>query len=130
MKRSSGPGKRPSNLSESVHHQLNMYALAASAAGVGLLALLSPAEAKIVYTPADVNSSWYFYKLDPNHDGIADFVLNSFPIFHYSTFVKVPAIYSAPSPNAVMGKSHLAAVWPGEEIGPKRKFYPSTGAYT
>ena len=31
---------------------LNAYAIAASAAGVGMLALALPAEAKIVYTPA------------------------------------------------------------------------------
>jgi hypothetical protein len=33
-----------------MHHQLNMYALAASVAGVGVLALAQPAEAKILYT--------------------------------------------------------------------------------
>jgi hypothetical protein len=37
--------------SDSLHRQLNMYALAASAAGVGVLALAQPATAKIVYTP-------------------------------------------------------------------------------
>jgi hypothetical protein len=37
-----------SKLSEPVHYQLNMYAIAASAAGVSLLALTQPAEAKIV----------------------------------------------------------------------------------
>jgi hypothetical protein len=42
----------PSKLSDSLHHQLNMYALAASAAGVGMLTLVQAAEAKIVYTPA------------------------------------------------------------------------------
>jgi hypothetical protein len=41
-----------SNLSDSVHLRLNMYALAASAAGVGALALARPCEAEIVYTPA------------------------------------------------------------------------------
>jgi hypothetical protein len=45
------PAKEPSKLSDSVHHQLSMYALAASAAGVGMLALAQPAESKIVYTP-------------------------------------------------------------------------------
>jgi hypothetical protein len=44
--------RTPANLSESIHRQLNMYALAASAAGVGLLALTQSAEAKIIYTPA------------------------------------------------------------------------------
>ena len=39
------PRRIASSLSESVHHQLNMYALAASAAGVSLLALVQPGEA-------------------------------------------------------------------------------------
>jgi hypothetical protein len=54
MKRSSRPSRTPSNLSDSVHHQLSMYALAASAAGVSALTSAHPAEAKIVYTPAHV----------------------------------------------------------------------------
>jgi hypothetical protein len=61
-------------LSEPVSHHLNMYALAASAAGMGILALAQPAEAKIVYTPADkwlpVNKNFY---IDLNHDGVNDF---------------------------------------------------------
>ncbi len=40
----------PSKLSDSLHQRLNSYALAASAAGVGLLALVQPAQAKIIYT--------------------------------------------------------------------------------
>jgi hypothetical protein len=42
----------PINLADSVHQQLNMYALAAGAAGVGALALAQPVEARIVYAPA------------------------------------------------------------------------------
>jgi hypothetical protein len=76
MKRS-GP-RGAATLSESIHHQLDMYALAATAAGVGILALVQPAEAKIVYTPANKNipyCDWNdkCFKLDLNHDGIADF---------------------------------------------------------
>jgi hypothetical protein len=44
------PARRPSQLPESLHKRLNAYALAASAAGVGLLALAQSAEAEIVYT--------------------------------------------------------------------------------
>jgi hypothetical protein len=39
----------PSQLPESLHKQVNAYALAASAAGVGVLALAQPAEARIIY---------------------------------------------------------------------------------
>jgi hypothetical protein len=51
MQRSSRP-RATAELSRSLHQQLNTYALAAGAAGVGLLALAPPAEAKIIYTPA------------------------------------------------------------------------------
>ena len=49
MKRSSRP-RATAELPKTLHEQLNMYALSAGAAGVGLLALAQPAEAKIVYT--------------------------------------------------------------------------------
>jgi hypothetical protein len=51
------------------------YAAAASAAGVSLLALAQPTEAKIIYTPAhkSIGSST---PLDLNHDGITDFKLD------------------------------------------------------
>ena len=78
MKRSSGSRKTASNLSESVHQQLNMYALAAGAAGVSVVALAQPVEAKIVYTKANVTigrRGVRSYTLDLNNDGITDFVL-------------------------------------------------------
>jgi hypothetical protein len=53
-----------------------MYALAAGAAGVGVLALTQPAEAKIVYTPANVHIGvGKHYHLDLNHDGATDFTI-------------------------------------------------------
>jgi hypothetical protein len=73
MNRSSGPRKR-ADLCNSTQQYLNMYAIAASAAGVGMLALAQPGAAKIVYTPThhiiDKND---IYHLDLNHDGIIDF---------------------------------------------------------
>jgi len=78
MKPSSRAPRTPSKLSDLLHHQLNMYALAASAAGVGALALAQPAEAKIVYTPAHVVLGYggvKSYQLDLNHDRKSDFIL-------------------------------------------------------
>jgi hypothetical protein len=72
MNRSSGP-RKTANLSDSVHHQLNKYALAAGAAGVGALALAQPAGAKIVYTPAHIGIGLRKVGIDLNHDGITDF---------------------------------------------------------
>lgn len=64
-------------LSAAVIHRLNMYALAASAAGVGILALAPPAEAKIVYTKTHkVLPPHSRVNLDLNHDGIPDFTFH------------------------------------------------------
>jgi hypothetical protein len=71
MKRSS---RTPSNLPDSIHHRLNAYALAAGAAGVGMIALARSAEAKIVYTAANVKIvPNHTVPLDLNHDGKKDF---------------------------------------------------------
>jgi hypothetical protein len=69
------PARPPSQLSGSLRKRLGQYALAANAAGVGVLALVQPAEAKIVYTPADRKIDCKPYKLDLNHDGLADFLI-------------------------------------------------------
>jgi hypothetical protein len=72
-----------------------MYAIAASAAGVGVLALAQPVEAKIVYTPANVNIGLNGVGLDLNNDGITDVLLlkkehkslcGELPTEHYSFF--------------------------------------------
>ncbi len=73
MKRTS---RKPSKLSESTQRHLNAYAIAASAAGVGMLALAQPAEAKIIYTKTHkVIGSNGTYNLDVNHDGTVDFII-------------------------------------------------------
>jgi hypothetical protein len=78
MKPSSQSPRTPSRLSDSVHRQLNMYALAASAAGVGVLALSQPAEGKIVYTPVHKYiGPGHSFRLDLNHDGKIDFTLSN-----------------------------------------------------
>jgi hypothetical protein len=73
MQLSPGP-RKTANLSQSVRKQLNMYAMAASAAGVGILVGAQLVEAKIIYTPADIhiNVNGGLVKLDLNHDGITD----------------------------------------------------------
>jgi hypothetical protein len=76
MKSSSRPARTPSRLSQSTHERLNKYALAASAAGVGLLALAQPSEGRIVYTKAhQFIGTNGVYNLDLNHDGVVDFLI-------------------------------------------------------
>ena len=82
--------RTPPKLSESLHRQLNSYALAAGAAGVGLLALAQPAEAKVVYTPIHkkilVNKGPFL--LDLNHDGLSDFYLSNGSSGHFSSSMR------------------------------------------
>ena len=77
MKRFVRPREKAS-LSESVQRHLNMYALAATAAGVGMMVPTQPAGARIVYTPAHVaigkNRS---FLIDLNHDGMPDFGIHN-----------------------------------------------------
>ena len=86
MTRSSRP-RKTANLSDSVHHRLSMYALAASATGVGTLALVQPAEARIVYTPAHQTiNPLSRTPLDLNHDGTADFTFGGGGVTSYYVF--------------------------------------------
>jgi hypothetical protein len=48
------PSPKATTLSHSLNHRLNAYTLAATAAGVSALAI-APAEAKIIYTPANIS---------------------------------------------------------------------------
>lgn len=59
--------------SESTLQRLNLYSLAAGAAGVGMLALAQPADASTVYTPAHATiKPGEVFALDLNHDGTTD----------------------------------------------------------
>jgi hypothetical protein len=91
----------PSRISESLHQRLNSYALAASAAGVSLLALAQPAEARIVYTRAHHTFRPGYYSFDLNHDGVTDFV------FHLSIYHSVSELRIQPhrSKNQIWGYS-------------------------
>lgn len=99
-------------LSASVTHQLNLYALAASAAGVAVLALAPPAEGKIVYTKVHrrlaPNST---FPLDLNHDGIVDFKLYRGSFIYRSTgggpsiFIDDVGVNGAISSNGAAGYS-------------------------
>lgn len=121
-------------LSESLERNLKHYALAASAAGVGLLASGQRAEAKVVYTPANVPIIYDAtpVPLDLNHDGTNDFTLSAIAPGgrFYKTYIQVAPVASA---NRVWGMvekggfrsaSFLAAadLPRGVEVGPKGRF--------
>jgi hypothetical protein len=70
--------RKATRLNDSTRRMLESYGLAATAAGVGVLALACPAEAEIIYTPAHVVlKRGSQYGLDLNHDGIVDFTLHN-----------------------------------------------------
>lgn len=113
------------NLSESLHRRLNMYSLAASAAGVGVLLSAPKAEARIVYTSTHIVLSGGALPLDLNHDGVVDFVL--LDRFHRTGVnTNVFRLYANPAHNGngVEGKSFRSAqaLNQGSEIGSKDDF--------
>jgi hypothetical protein len=127
MRRSSGP-RKTANLSRSVNQQLNMYALAAGAAGMSVLAWTQPAEAKIVYTPTHhVVGKNGRYKLDLNNDKMADFILVN--THGCNTDYCVDALSAIPTNNnAVEGARgflsipYASALKPGAPIGSQAHF--------
>jgi hypothetical protein len=102
MKTLASPSK-PVDVRDSLHQRLHMYALAASAAGVSVLALAQPGEAEIVYTPVQVTiGPGQTYSLDINQDGIVDFTIHNRT--HGTTSGFDASIFLRPAPgNAVAG---------------------------
>ena len=133
--------KRPSKkLASSLEHRLSGYALAASAAGVSLLALTQPAEARVVYTGVDraiTPYHHYYLKLD----GLIDFVIVDY--INCSKASRTNAAATPPRPfrcngyltgyadgvgNGIEGTANVSsfdasALHRGAEIGPNRAFH-------
>jgi len=128
MKHSSRP--TPAKLSKTLNRQLNAYALAASAAGVGILALAQRAEARIIYTPAHkAIKLGDKVPLDLNHDGKADFMLQesvfvtSVVQYKYIVLAAFPIVKVEPPGNAVWGAGDDAsALAAGVRVGPNGRF--------
>jgi hypothetical protein len=119
--------RTPSNPSYSPHN-LNMYALAASAAGVSLLALAQPSQAKILYTKTNqIISTNGVYPLDLNHDGTVDFLIQQQGLL--SSGSEGNGVWAKEAfGNAVQGSTGLyswtfaSALKEGATIGPNRRF--------
>src|ERR1700674_371813 len=130
MSPSTRPPGTPSRLSDLLHHQLNTYALAASAAGVSLLALAQPSEAKIVYTKTHkVIGTNGLYPLDLNHDGTIDFLIQE-QGYPFSGSGNNGLGVKEAFGNAVRGSNFLAsALRKGAPIGSRQRFINSTGSF-
>ena len=121
MKLSPRPARKPFSLSNSLHHQLNLYAIAAGAAGMGMLALAQPTEAKIIYTKADEKIAPFDLPLDMDGTRVL--------LFMAYTMVTTPGTVWRVSINPARGngiwvtaKGKAAALRAGAEIGPKAPF--------
>jgi hypothetical protein len=111
--------------------RLSAYANCAVAAGVSLLVMSRSADAKIVYTPADIqiptNSS---VPIDLNHDGVADFSFaNNSGVNGYPQFTL--EVSPARSRNGVWGRgasgrfaSNLPA---GRKVGANKQYFQAAG---
>jgi hypothetical protein len=119
-------------LSNKLRRDLNLYALAAGAAGVSVLALTQPAEAEVVYTQVNQTiSANQGYAIDLNHDGITDFKIqnyyfvNSVSGFPYN---RAFALRVRPAEGVQAGKDNGAEALPaGVKIGPIQPVHSSPG---
>jgi len=125
--------KTPVRLGAKLDHSLLAYASAATSAGVAVLALTGPAEARIIYTRAheEIFSSKLF-PLDPNHDKKNDF---TFDDSHGATSLGgawgILTIFPNRSTNEILGyqtangfNRMASALAAGVQVGPNDKFTP------
>jgi hypothetical protein len=123
------PSKSEWSPSESTLQRLNLYSLAAGAAGVGMLALAQPAAASIVYTPAHATiTPGDVYPLDLNHDGNADVWItianqHSNTSTAFETMVARPATGDGIEITQVRGQHFAAALPVGVRIPSYLGFY-------
>lgn len=128
------------SLSQRLDTRLFAYSTVAAAAGVGLLAMTQSAEAKIVYTAANVTIpvNGGLIPLDLNNDGVADF---GFYNGNYSGARRFPLgffaaqliAYPANALNEVWqieskGGECAAALPAGVPVGPRAPFAPNSAA--
>jgi hypothetical protein len=123
MKQHLRRSETPSNLSPSSQRRLASYALAAGAAGVGVLASAGQLQAEIVYTPTQTkihqNGQTFGFQLDLNGDGITDFELANW-VFGAEGW---NLVHGAVTGNHVVGSGIYAfALAPGANIGPAGPF--------
>jgi hypothetical protein len=120
-------------LSATIDHRSNLYAIAAAAAGVSMLALAQPAEGEVVITkkniPIPVSSYFgkqYLVPISLNNDGITDFSFSLYS-FAYHSFFQDLAVWPVEGGAVVAaqngkGLSYASALARGARIGPSAHF--------
>jgi hypothetical protein len=107
--------KQPEILNNRLNKRLLNYVTAAGAAGVSVLAMTQPANAKVVYTPANRIVSFNGSHLDLNNDGIPDFGFDAYGIGNVGSGVVFPLKF-----NKMMSYARPLAA--GVSVGPSGKF--------
>ena len=117
--------RAPRSFAVPLHRQLNIYALAAGAAGIGVLVCPAPAEAEIVFTPTHTVLSRGSLDIDLNHDGVVDFTLYD-GLHHTGINTQVFRLYANPvhQGSGVEGASFrsVLALNGGSPIGSNQQF--------
>jgi hypothetical protein len=134
--------KKASNLYQSSHQQLSVYAVTAIVAVVSVLALTQPSEGKIVYTHANVVLSCPHarrdakivggceqeYNLDLNYDGVTDFTIAvHFVVTGVCDSDRWADELPASGNGAIGSGGYAAALMQGAPIGHSQQFQGSGG---
>jgi hypothetical protein len=121
--------RNPAKLSDTVYRRLSLYSLAARAAGVGVLALSQPSEAKIVYTPAHhIIKTDDAYWLDLNHDRRIDFYISNAAFCTEDVCGRTLGVIPGQNGNRIAGSKGVTDVYyalalpQGAKIGPQQPF--------
>jgi hypothetical protein len=116
-------------LSKNVDLRLTTYAMAAAAAGVGLLAAEPPANAEIVFTPAHTVFTEGRVFIDLDHDGANDFVLS---IYNVGSHDRRLAAQGIGQQNGILGYTFVSyppmALMAGQRIGGRSYFWHRPGS--
>jgi len=121
------PQQPSHSLTHSLNRQLNLYALAAGAAGAGIFATQQPARAEVVYTPAHLTLTNGQLLIDLNHDGNVDFIVSNKSVggscCFYTRNLRVTPAFVGSSQNSVEGIGlNASALKAGAVVGPRDLF--------
>jgi hypothetical protein len=122
MQRTTRRLKRNAPIPESLNYRLNLYALAAGAAGVSLFAMAQPAEAEVIFVQTHAiigRNSQYLLEFAPNHGPALDFFNQE-----KSSWGRLSAVGIAFA-SALFRTNPFepAALNPGDKIGSSQQFY-------
>jgi hypothetical protein len=104
---------------ESVRLHFSRFAIATILVGAGLLAVASPAEAKVVHHSVDITINQGDYNLDLNNDGVTDFTITS-------ETTDCRSEYLSETPATKRNNAILGPLAKGDEIGPDQVFSGGT----